>query len=595
MDTLKVKFTHYTKVRADRHPYTMYEITVQSPSTISWVIYKRYNNFDKLHKQLSKNMRLPALPPKRIFQQLDPEFIKNRMSQLQEYVRQLLKLPNLVKNPVLIEFLKVPDSVKPMLLNDNSSGAGGVKAPKLTGKSGVKPPPSYPDKSEEERKVYELVDALKSNPNRVAAIAVFENYFFSFRPRLSKDAIRHLFLGHTADASRNSGGLVQTCGNDEYSKVASRAALDLICRLLDVERNKNARAYVDVFVGLNAARLRSLNIESHIREERGSRLGAFRLLSVLRERMKDTDIRAIVGDQGAAEQYFRWAERKTGFVAPIYSEPQSSQDKSVNLADSGPENVAQNCFQELLRIAADSGEWTPVRPMPTRASRQGSDAKSAATAAVPFDSKARLEYRTKGDVTTVRMRAEMSGFSVDQIAPILRDPARKRAWDPKFHKGTVVQPPLSNNADIVHYVYKSFSSPYKYRDFCLMRSWTTLEDGRALLAMRSVLHPQVPEQKDYIRAILYPTGYIVAPVPAADGKQTADAKRCRVTFVAQMDRESVLLMSPDLLGETDELLASISNFARLMRESQTAQPAAKEAKQAPSVQLAASEQQSDAT
>ena len=51
--------------------------------------------------------------------------------------------------------------------------------------------------------------------------------------------------------------------------------------------------------------------------------------------MKDTDIRAIVGDQGAAEQY-SVAERKTGFVAPIYSEPQSSQDKSVNLADSGP-------------------------------------------------------------------------------------------------------------------------------------------------------------------------------------------------------------------------------------------------------------------
>jgi len=32
-----------------------------------------------------------------------------------------------------------------------------------------------------------------------------------------------------------------------------------------------------------------------------------------------------------------------------------------------------------------------------------------------------------------------------------------------------------------------------------------------------------------------------------------------------MDRESVLLLSPDLLGETDELLVSMLNMEKLLR------------------------------
>lgn len=43
-----------------------------------------------------------------------------------------------------------------------------------------------------------------------------------------------MFLGLTRRFFR----LVQTCGDVKYSMVASIAALDLLCRLLDVERNK---------------------------------------------------------------------------------------------------------------------------------------------------------------------------------------------------------------------------------------------------------------------------------------------------------------------------------------------------------------------
>jgi hypothetical protein len=34
---------------------------------------------------------------------------------------------------------------------------------------------------------------------------------------------------------------------------------------------------------------------------------------------------------------------------------------------------------------------------------------------------------------------------------------------------------------------------YKYRDFCLLRSYKKTEDGGYMMVVRSVVHPQVPE------------------------------------------------------------------------------------------------------
>ncbi len=39
-----------------------------------------------------------------------------------------------------------------------------------------------------------------------------------------------------------------------------------------------------------------------------------------------------------------------------------------------------------------------------------------------------------------------------------------------------------------------------------------------------------------------------------------------LTFVAQMDREAVLIVSPDLLGETNELRQSILNIRHVLQQ-----------------------------
>jgi hypothetical protein len=221
-------------------------------------------------------------------------------------------------------------------------------------------------------------------------------------------------------------------------------------------------------------------------------------------------------------------------------------------------------------------------------------------------------------------------------------------------------------ADIVHMVFKSFSSPYKYRDVVLLRAFAAVDktradfeaqgfktrqtlasstgsaatssataaagaaagsayhqmnqqqqqqqtgsgsdsprngsgagagtgageaedpifsgegyfaDGGLLFGSRSVLHAAGPELKDNVRAVLYPTGYSLTPLrdqavlvhalPGSDeagngggGAQVLSTPGCAclLTFVAQLDRESVLIVAPDLLGETNELRHTFANL-----------------------------------
>ena len=79
-------------------------------------------------------------------------------------------------------------------------------------------------------------------------------------------------------------------------------------------------------------------------------------------------------------------------------------------------------------------------------------------------------------------------------------------------QGKVLQK-IDKSSDVVHMVFKSHSSPYKYRDFVLFRSSHKIDGGGKLLACRSVIHPQGSESKDNVRAVLFPSGYIITPPP----------------------------------------------------------------------------------
>eukprot|EP00808_Paulinella_micropora_P001509 g71289.t1 len=539
LDVLKVKFTHFNTVR-EKKPYTIYEIEVRSSSTITWVIYKRYSDFYTLHQKLQKAyeqnktdgsaIRLPQLPPKRLTRSLAPEFVEKRKEELQEYLCAVLASPVLLHSPILLHFLEVPDSVRPML-----SRASGGSHQMLRATAGKDKRDGAPDpKTFEERKVSELIRLLQVSPNKVAAIEAFEEYFFEHKPRLSHEYIQRLFQGLSGREGQEYGnvkGLIQTCGDFEYSHVASRAALNLLCRLLDVEKNKDAQLFLDVFTALDPAVLKRMHLHMHIISKRSNRLGAFRIVQILTSaggaRSAELTVDHIIGDPYARQEYHRWAERKTAQVAPFGAGGAVSDQVQVpSLSKSGHKLIVQQGLEEIIQLANNQSGWRKV------------SALDALTSSPTATDSPLLEYvkDTAKDMVAIKITTVLR-FKSDHVAAFLNKCEKRRDWDLKFHHGTQLQKIDSTN-DIVHLVFKTFSSPYKHRDFVLLRSITKLQNGMGwVILARSITHPAAPEVKSNVRAVLSPSGYILTPLPkAAPLPLCPQGAHCAVTEEAHRDR-----------------------------------------------------------
>lgn len=73
----------------------------------SWRIYKRYNDFLKLHSYLQTSGIPLSLPPKKIIGNMDPDFIAERQKGLQKYLNTVLM------NPILVSSLPARSFVDP--------------------------------------------------------------------------------------------------------------------------------------------------------------------------------------------------------------------------------------------------------------------------------------------------------------------------------------------------------------------------------------------------------------------------------------------------------------------------------------------------
>lgn len=591
---------------------------------------------------------------------------------------------------------------------------------------------NYASKSPDERRILELMNLLRFHPNKVTAIKSFEEWFFDNRPRLTTEYIRMLLQGK--GGADTDGGLIQTIGDLSYSHVASRAALYLLTRLLDVEKNKDAALFLEQFVNFDASVLKKMAINQHIISERGNRIGAFKIIQILRNAnvggggggggasgtgagRVELQLEAIVNDSWALREFYKWAERKSdtsGQIVPFNHYGAQNKDniymKSLNLTSTNASAAATSAslaggatplptpsaaedsnqikslryklselFQDMKRIMEEKdvfvsgADGNPISPAVNSSAR--GDPSNATTpwrlvnvvpqfdsagrpilsaSAGSFDEDVSLFYRkhVKQDMVVVKMQCIVP-YRMEEIAPYLADLRRRKEWDLKFFKGKCLEQRASQEyavskdgqpiplqypeyqSDIVHMIFKSFSSPYKYRDVVVVRSFTQVDktrrefeeqgfkqrqqlapagaaaaqqpyshpassgddshdgsatgrewedpifkegvfaDGGMLFGTRSVIHAQGPEFKDNVRAVLYPTGYILVPLrdqpvdihplpgspPDAPVQSVSDLGcACQLTIVMQMDRESVLIVSPDLLGETNELRQTFNNI-----------------------------------
>jgi len=570
-DLLSVKFTASNAVRGKR-PYTIYEIEVRSSTTMPWLLYKRYSDFDNLNAQLQKlmatndkgmdlsNIRL-NLPPKRLVRSMAPDVIKKRQKKLEEYLHKILSNPQLVRNQLILDFLTVPESLRAMLMRRKVE-ASDHKQNGL----GRQDSDSYSASlSEEEREVNLLLKELSLQKNRVRALGKFEKWYFEKMmqkkdpPNMRQELIKKLYTG-----DQTHQGLVHAC-RLLHSKVAWRASISLLVRLLDIERNKYARVFQDVFLTLNQGLYKEMYLHQHINET--SQEDGFKIVQLIKDNLPAVDHKFYVPDDSAWRQFEKW---------------EKMQRDSFGVIGGGKNRVGGNEWFEdtehtMNRLAFNwqEMEYAEISEAVLASFKELSAESDDDYIKVATGKELNVRYRK--DVRNEQWKMKIS-FAVNHpprdVYRFLVDEMVNKEWDKKMRgqswNSKVIEQRKLMCCDERHYViqrtFKNFNSPYKFSDFVLLMCLRPDDQaGRYSIVCSSVSnYEDLPENKNMMnvqRVTLLPSGFEI--------RATKDnPMKSHVSYRAHMTNESVLTVSADLLGETDELFSSMMNIEKLISASQ---------------------------
>ncbi|KAI7742191.1 hypothetical protein M8C21_025881, partial [Ambrosia artemisiifolia] len=93
----------------DSKSFAVYSIAVTDADNKTWMVKRRYRNFDRLHQYLKNipNYKL-QLPPKRIFSSsTEDAFVYKRCIQLNKYLQDLLSMANIAEQQEVWDFLSM--------------------------------------------------------------------------------------------------------------------------------------------------------------------------------------------------------------------------------------------------------------------------------------------------------------------------------------------------------------------------------------------------------------------------------------------------------------------------------------------------------
>ena len=180
---LDVEFVESMTING-RKPHTQYEINVYNQSG-SWVIFKRYSDFqalnDALHHLIEndaelkrQNITLDELPRRRIFGGMSSDVVSHRKHKLETYIKSCLKYRSLCQQPQVLDFLNVPEEVKVIISSLKTTKQFKKSSKNSTFLSNTSAKPLGMN----EQKVNQLLDELVYTKDRSRAIKQFEVHSF---------------------------------------------------------------------------------------------------------------------------------------------------------------------------------------------------------------------------------------------------------------------------------------------------------------------------------------------------------------------------------------------------------------------------------
>jgi hypothetical protein len=108
----------------------------------------------------------------------------------------------------------------------------------------------------------------------------------------------------------------------------------------------------------------------------------------------------------------------------------------------------------------------------------------------------------------IRTRAKLNALPATVLS-LLLDDSRIKEYDDMFDSIKMIER-VDDFAMFKRTTYKPVW-PTAPRDFCMLSSWGTLEDGSAFLVNRSMNHPDCPEVKGFVRGFLMMCGFLMVP------------------------------------------------------------------------------------
>jgi len=614
-ELLNVTFTNTNSVGSGGKPYTMYEMRVSSSSQPPWFIFKRYREFTALADQLVHTLQnnpnfnkrnLPVLPRKRI--NINPfapskRLIDQRQKQLEEYMRALLKDPNLRRNKPVMDFLDIPTAVRDMIQ---------LQTPRqnlLPQEAHENANPSHKHLNEDELEVDILLKKLYSgSKDRVRALLRFEQWYFmdrgdhgphgvSMHPHL----IRSLLKGY--DRYR---GLIQSC-KTQPDRTAARTCLTVFCKLMDVERNKFARLFTQVFLNLDHSLYREMQLAKHIEDNTSEH--AFLIVQLIHEGLPRLDPTVYVNNHEAWFQYEEWREiHSNAFVVGAHYEPVSEENAQsiFNVNDYVSKIKGNDADMDTKTVAASSANAVDDNDNDDNDDDDDDDEDNDGDGEYKdadidhlrlstevfqhfedFGFESDDEYRVIHKINeryghmsmNVRCKKDVHwkikiSFTInhdsESIFEFLKssyvggsDNVNAIGWHKKLIDRQIVSK-LDEHNYIMYEVYKSFNSPYKFRDFVVLRSFKTQQlnehSKRYFIVCSSIgNYNKMQESKDKLRCVMFPSGFEIRPY----NNLTAKTKS-QVSYRLHLTSESVNIVTADLLGECDELFESMVRISSLV-------------------------------
>jgi acyl-CoA hydrolase len=170
----------------------------------------------------------------------------------------------------------------------------------------------------------------------------------------------------------------------------------------------------------------------------------------------------------------------------------------------------------------------------------------------------------KGDnVILVKFSVEIA-VSLEAAVALVLDLSRRQEWDSIMHTSRIVKNLVENEIDIVHMGTEASSeSNNNGVDYCLLRSCKTLEDGRVVVASRSIVYDGCGQDSTlYTRGELLPSGYVLTEVPqplrvaagtlieategSLEGSRNSTSSSCsnvKMDYLLQLDETSAEMLS----------------------------------------------------